>query len=88
MMSKQDKAALLSALRKPILTQQQLDEILARSSIPASKHPATPRHISLLRGCKEMIGLIADGTAVWPYLGISGIFSGIQELLHLTITLQ
>lgn len=84
----QEKAALLAALRKPILTQHQLDEIMARLKRPITKPPDPPKHISLLRSCKEAMAVVADGMAVWPILGVTSIFNGSVDNLYRLFTLQ
>lgn len=81
MTSDHDKAALLSALRKPALSQTQLDEIVARSTNLVAKPPTLPQHLSPWRIGKEAIGLLADGMAVWPILGISNCFISFDDLL-------
>jgi len=84
----QEKAALLAALRKPILTRHQLDEIMARLKRPITKPPNPPRCISLWRGCKETMAVMADGMAMLPILGVTSIFGGFDDLLYHLFTLQ
>lgn len=67
---------------KITLSRQQLDDLRVKSSIPAAKPPVPSRCLSLWRTCKEAMALVADGTAVWPILGMTGVFNGVEGWLH------
>ena len=83
-----DKAALLEALRKPILTQHQRDKIMTRLKRANAKPPDPPKHVSLWRSYKETMAVVADGMAVWPILGVTSVFNGSDDLLYRLFTLQ
>lgn len=79
---KQDKATQLTVLRKPVLTQQQLNKIMSRASRTESPLLSPPRKIPLWRFYKESTAFLADGMAVWPALGITAHLDCLQGWMH------
>lgn len=83
MTTKFDKNALLKALRKPVITQKQLDQIISRApkmtSLPTSRLPLRTRFLGYY---KETTAFLADTIAVLPILGITVNMDSIGEWMH------
>lgn len=74
-----DIIALLKARRKPVITQQQLDQIISKTpKVPNPPMPQTPRRIKFWGYYKETTAFLADTIAVLPILGITGNLINIE----------
>ena len=75
-----DKSALLKALRKPVITQQQLDQIISKTSKePSPPTPKSTRRTKFWEYYKETTAFLADTIAVLPILGITGNLDSIES---------
>lgn len=78
MTDQRDKAALLTALRKPAITQSQLDEVMAQASTQRNQR----WYVALWRISKESTVILLGGMALWFILAMIGNLTGFEDWLY------